>query len=79
VIPDHDADNRLIAIAVLDASTRVADTNTVPPQVIPGAEQPAAAERPLSRSPGREPDCGAGRASKPHGYGCQARIGSVSG
>jgi YD repeat-containing protein len=46
VILDYDADDRLIAIEVLDASTRVDGVDTVQLQVIPkaGAKHPAAAE-----------------------------------
>jgi YD repeat-containing protein len=46
VILDYDADERLIAIEILDASTRVDGVATVQLQVIPnpGAKQPAAAE-----------------------------------
>jgi Protein of unknown function (DUF2283) len=46
VILDYDADDRLIAIEVLDASARVDGVDTVQLQVIakPGATQPAAAE-----------------------------------
>ena len=46
VILDYDANERLIAIEVLDASTRVDGVDTVQLQVIPkpGAKQPAAAE-----------------------------------
>jgi YD repeat-containing protein len=46
VILDYDADDRLIAIEVLDASTRVDDVDTVQLQVISkaGAKHPAAAE-----------------------------------
>jgi YD repeat-containing protein len=46
VILDYDASDRLIAIEILDASTRVDGVDTVQLQVIPnpGAKQPAAAE-----------------------------------
>jgi len=45
VILDYDADDRLIAIEVLDASTRVDGVDTVQLQVISKpAKQPAAAE-----------------------------------
>jgi uncharacterized protein YuzE len=46
VILDYDADNRLIAIEILDASTRVDGVDTVQLQVTskPGAKHPAAAE-----------------------------------
>jgi YD repeat-containing protein len=46
VILDYDAAGRLIALEVLDASTRVDGVDTVQLQVIPkpGANQPAAAE-----------------------------------
>ncbi len=46
VILDYDADGRLIALEVLDASTRVDGVDTVQLRVIakPGARHPAAAE-----------------------------------
>ena len=46
VILDYDADDRLIAIEILDASTRLDGVDTVQLQVIPnpGARHPAAAE-----------------------------------
>jgi YD repeat-containing protein len=46
VILDYDADDRLIAIEVLDASTRVDGVDTVQLQVIPkpSASRPEAAE-----------------------------------
>ena len=46
VILDYDAEGRLIALEVLDASARVDGVDTVQLQVIPkpGARQPAAAE-----------------------------------
>jgi uncharacterized protein YuzE len=46
VILDYDSDGRLIALEVLDASTRVDGVDTVQLQVIPkpAARQPAAAE-----------------------------------
>jgi uncharacterized protein YuzE len=46
VILDYDADGRLIALEVLDASARVDGVDTVQLQVIPKpiARQPAAAE-----------------------------------
>jgi YD repeat-containing protein len=46
VILDYDAEGRLIALEVLDASTRVDGVDTVQLQVIPkpAARQPAAAE-----------------------------------
>jgi uncharacterized protein YuzE len=46
VILDYDADHRLIALEVLDASTRVDGVDTIQLQVIPnrGAKQPTAAE-----------------------------------
>jgi len=46
VILDYDADDRLIAIEVLDASTRADGVDTVQLQVIPkpSAKHPAAAE-----------------------------------
>jgi uncharacterized protein YuzE len=46
VILDYDAEGRLIALEVLDASSRVEDVETVQLQVIPkpAARQPAAAE-----------------------------------
>jgi uncharacterized protein YuzE len=46
VILDYDADGRLIALEVLDASARVDGVDTVQLQVIPkpAARQPAAAE-----------------------------------
>jgi YD repeat-containing protein len=46
VILDYDADDRLIAIEVLDASTRVDGVDTVQLQLMPkpGTRQPAAAE-----------------------------------
>jgi YD repeat-containing protein len=46
VILDYDADDRLIAIEVLDASNRVDSVDTGQLQVIskPGAKHPAAAE-----------------------------------
>ena len=46
VILDYDADGRLIALEILDASTRVDEVDTVQLQVIPnpGAQRPAAAE-----------------------------------
>jgi uncharacterized protein YuzE len=46
VILDYDADDRLIAIEILDASTRVDGVDTVQLQVIPkpGASHPEAAE-----------------------------------
>ena len=46
MILDYDADDRLIALEVLDASARVDGVDTVQLQVIPkpGAKQPAAAE-----------------------------------
>jgi YD repeat-containing protein len=46
VILDYDADDRLIAIEILDASTRVDEVDTVQLQIIPnpGAKHPAAAE-----------------------------------
>ena len=46
VILDYDAENRLIAIEILDASTRVDGVDTVQLQVTPkpGAKHPAAAE-----------------------------------
>jgi Protein of unknown function (DUF2283) len=49
VILDYDAEGRLIALEVLDASARVDGVDTVQLQVIPKARagQPAAAERRL--------------------------------
>jgi YD repeat-containing protein len=46
VILDYDADDRLVAIEILDASTRVDEVDTVQLQVTgkPGANRPAAAE-----------------------------------
>lgn len=45
VILDYDAHDRLVAIEILDASTRVDGADTVQLQVIPKpARQPAAAE-----------------------------------
>ena len=46
VILDYDADDRLVAIEILDASTRVDGVDTIQLQVIskPGAKHPAAAE-----------------------------------
>ena len=46
VILDYDADGRLIALEILEASTRVDGVDTIQLQVIPkpGAKQPAAAE-----------------------------------
>jgi YD repeat-containing protein len=46
VILDYDADDRLIAIEILDASSRVDGVDTVQLQVIPkpGAAHPEAAE-----------------------------------
>jgi hypothetical protein len=46
VILDYDAQSRLVALEILDASTRVDGVDTVHLQVIPnpGAKQPAAAE-----------------------------------
>ena len=46
VILDYDADDRLIAIEILDASTRVDGVDTVQLQVIqkPGIKHPTAAE-----------------------------------
>ena len=46
VILDYDADGRLIALEILDASTRVDGVDTIQLQVIPkpGAQHPAAAE-----------------------------------
>jgi Protein of unknown function (DUF2283) len=46
VILDHDGDDRLIAIEILDVSTRVDRVDTVQLQIIPkpGAKHPAAAE-----------------------------------
>jgi YD repeat-containing protein len=46
VILDYDADGRLVAIEILDASTRVDGVDTVQLQVMgqPGANRPAAAE-----------------------------------
>ena len=46
MILDYAADDRLIAIEILDASTRVDAVDTAQLQVIPkpGAKQPAAAE-----------------------------------
>ena len=45
VILDYDAEDRLIALEVLDASSRVDGVDTVQLQVIPKpARQPAAAE-----------------------------------
>lgn len=45
VILDYDAHDRLVAIEILDASTRVDGADTVQLQVIPKpAKQPAAAE-----------------------------------
>jgi YD repeat-containing protein len=45
VILDYDAQGRLIALEILDASTRVDGVDTVQLQVIPKpAKQPAAAE-----------------------------------
>ena len=46
VILDYDAAGRLIALEILDASTRVDGVDTVQLQVIPkpGAKHPAAAE-----------------------------------
>jgi uncharacterized protein YuzE len=46
VILDYDLDGRLIALEILDASTRIDDLDTVQLQVVPkpGAKQPAAAE-----------------------------------
>jgi YD repeat-containing protein len=46
VILDYDADDRLIAIEILDASTRVDGVDTVQLQVLskPSAKHPAAAE-----------------------------------
>ena len=46
VILDYDADHRLIALEILDASTRVDGVDTVQLQVIPkpGAKHPIAAE-----------------------------------
>jgi YD repeat-containing protein len=46
VILDYDADDRLVAIEILDASTRVDAVDTVQLKVTgkPGASRPAAAE-----------------------------------
>lgn len=46
VILDYDADDRLIAIEILDASTRVDGVDTIQLQVLPkaSAKHPAAAE-----------------------------------
>jgi YD repeat-containing protein len=46
VILDYDADDRLIAIEILDASTRVDQVDTVQLQIVskPDAKRPAAAE-----------------------------------
>ena len=46
VILDYDADDRLIAIEILDASTRVDQVDTVQLQIFskPDAKRPAAAE-----------------------------------
>jgi uncharacterized protein YuzE len=46
VILDYDVDDRLVAIEILDASTRVDGVDTVQLQIIPtpGARRPAAAQ-----------------------------------
>jgi uncharacterized protein YuzE len=46
IIFDYDADERLVAVEILDASTRVDDVHTVQLQVVPKPREraPAAAE-----------------------------------